>query len=141
MLPETERKNICATLSALLLDGIDLQCMAKVAHWNTRGPLFLELHKLYGKISAALVEHNDNVAERIVTLGCDAVGTCRAVALGTRLDDFTGGAEQLVDRMHVFLALAHAARVGIDLDTQDMLTQMIREIEKYAWQLLATVQP
>lgn len=140
VLPETERQAICATLGALLLDGIDLQCMAKSAHWNARGPLFLELHRLFGKISGALVEHNDNVAERIVTLGGDAVGTCRMVGLGTRLDDYIGGTEPLLDRMHVFLGLAHAARIGADLDTQDLLTQMIRELEKYAWQLLATVQ-
>ena len=140
VLPETERLAICATLGALLLDGIDLQCMAKSAHWNARGPLFLELHRLFGKISGALVEHNDNVAERIVTLGGDAVGTCRMVGLGTRLDDYIGGTEPLLDRMHVFLGLAHAARIGADLDTQDLLTQMIRELEKYAWQLLATVQ-
>jgi starvation-inducible DNA-binding protein len=141
VLPETERQTICAALAALLLDGIDLQCMAKVAHWNARGPLFLELHRLFGKISAALVEHNDNVAERIVTLGGEAVGTCRMVGLGTRLEDYIGGTEPLLDRMHMFLKLAHASRDDMkDLDTQDLLTQMIREIEKYAWQLLATVQ-
>lgn len=115
--------------------------MAKSAHWNARGPLFLELHKLFGKISAALVEHNDNVAERIVTLGGDAVGTCRMVGLGTRLEDYIGGTEPLLDRMHMFLKLAHAARASMtDLDTQDLLTQFIRELEKYAWQLLAMVQ-
>lgn len=141
VLSEPTRVTMCGALNLLLLDGIDLQCMAKVAHWNARGPLFLPLHKLYGKLADALSEHNDNLAERVATLGGDAVGTVRQAAAGSRLQEYPGGLDPLLERIGVYLALAHDTRRGIDdLDTQDLLTQLVREIEKIGWMLSKTVE-
>lgn len=37
-LPESARRELCATLNERLADGLDLMSQIKVAHWNVKAP-------------------------------------------------------------------------------------------------------
>jgi starvation-inducible DNA-binding protein len=150
-LPQKARTQIAAALDASLLDGVDLYTQVKVAHWNTKGPNFASLHPLFDTFASALAETNDEIAERAVTLGGTASGTSRGAAKASRIPEYPAGttdglahAENLVERFGVYLAGLRSARdvadkLG-DQDTVDLLTAPIREFEKHAWFLHATLE-
>src|SRR5688572_32005536 len=75
-------------LNTVLLDGLDLHGQIKVAHWNIKGPHFPSLHPLFETFAVSLAEHNDEIAERSVTLGSLAYGTARHVAKTSRLTEY-----------------------------------------------------
>lgn len=149
-LPETARRRITDALNAALADGLDLQGQLKVAHWNVKGPLFASLHPLFETIAGAVAEHNDEIAERAVTLGAVALGTARHVAATSRLPDYPQGATRdlehvrlLADRLDAYLVALRAVRAtagGLDDDdTTDLVTAITTDVEKHAWFLRATL--
>ena len=149
-LPPKSRTAICATLLAMLTDGIDLHSQIKVAHWNIKGPQFAALHPLFDTFATDLAANIDDLAERIRTLGSLAVGTARHVAKHSRLPDYpqdlTNDMEHvklLADRIGTWLVGARAAReIALDHkddDTVDLLTGTIQAFEKHAWFLHATL--
>jgi starvation-inducible DNA-binding protein len=87
-LPPKSWTAICAALTPVLVDGIDLHSQIKVAHWNIKGPHFAALHPLFDTFATELAAHNDEIAERILTLGGLAVGTARHVAKKSSLPDY-----------------------------------------------------
>ena len=74
-LSEKIRRNVINILNDRLADAIDLQSQVKQAHWNVKGPNFIALHELFDKISDEVLEHIDDLAERITSLGGTAEGT------------------------------------------------------------------
>src|SRR4029453_18142974 len=84
-LSEDARARIADLLNARLADGLDLHSQIKVAHWNVKGPQFAALHPLFESFAVALAAFNDEIAERVVTLGARAHGTVRQVARISRL--------------------------------------------------------
>src|SRR6185295_2226345 len=87
-LPDEARRKLAETLDARLADGLDLHSQIKVAHWNIKGPQFPALHPLFETFAVSLAAHNDEVAERAVTLGGRAHGTARHVAKASRLPEY-----------------------------------------------------
>ena len=69
-------------------DAIDLQSQVKQAHWNVKGPHFIALHELFDKISDAMLEQIDEVAERITSLGGTAEGTVAVAAGRSKLKNY-----------------------------------------------------
>jgi starvation-inducible DNA-binding protein len=145
------RKKICDALRGVLTDGLDLHSQIKVAHWNIKGANFAALHPLFDSFATELATFDDDVAERIVTLGGLAVGTARHVARASRLADYpqelTKDLEHvklLAERIGSYLVGARAAReLAVELrddDTADLLTQIVRDFEKHAWFLHATLE-
>lgn len=150
-LPGDARRRITDALNASLADGLDLQLAVKVAHWNVQGPRFPGLHTLFDAIAASLTLHNDNVAERAVTLGGRALGTARHVAKTSRVPEYPQDtvmdldhARFVAERLVACVSGLHASRAIADehddADTVDVLTAEIRELEKHAWMLRATLQ-
>jgi starvation-inducible DNA-binding protein len=144
------RKQVSEALRAVLTDGLDLYTQLKVAHWNIKGPHFAALHPLFDTFATDQAANNDEVAERILTLGHLAVGTARHVAKQSRLPDYpqqvTKDLEHvalLADRIGKHLegqrAAREVAKVQADEDTFDLLTGMIEQFEKHAWFLHATL--
>lgn len=144
------RKAVSEALRAVLTDGLDLYTQLKVAHWNIKGPHFAALHPLFDTFATDQAMINDDVAERIRTLGHLAVGTARHVAKNTRLPDYPQ--ETTKDLEHVALLAERigknleSMRAGRDVtkeqgddDTFDMLTGMIEKFEKHAWFLHSTL--
>lgn len=149
-LPEAARAKIVTALNACVLDGVDLYTQTKVAHWNVRGPLFVQIHELLDKVASHLAEHVDDLAERAVTLGGRAAGTARMVAHGSRVEEMPHEVRRdleltrlIAERAEAFLRGLRAARdvaeQNADPDTEDLLTGMIRGVEKDVWFLRSTL--
>jgi starvation-inducible DNA-binding protein len=149
-LPPETRKRICDALLPVLTDGIDLFSQIKVAHWNIKGPQFAALHPLFDQFATDLQTQNDDLAERILTLGSLAVGTTRHVAKHSRLPDYPQDVTRdmehvklLADRIGSYLVGVRSAReVAIehkDDDSVDVLTGIVTMFEKHAWFLHATL--
>ena len=149
-LPEEVRTKIANALNARLADGLDLHSQIKVAHWNIKGPQFASLHPLFETFAVSLAAHNDEMAERAVTLGGKAYGTTRHVAKTSKLPDYPQDTARdmehvklLAERIEKFLEGTREAR-GLseklgDSDTFDLLTGIITEFEKHAWFLRASL--
>jgi starvation-inducible DNA-binding protein len=149
-LPETARRHVADALNAALADGLDLHGQLKVAHWNVKGALFASLHPLFETIASAVSEHNDEIAERAVTLGAIALGTARHVAATSRLPDYPQDTardldhvRRLAERLERYLVGLRAARSTADEhgdgDTADLVTAITTEVEKHGWFLRATL--
>lgn len=150
-LSETARKAVADTLNARLADGLDLHSQIKVAHWNIKGPQFASLHPLFETFAVSLANHNDAMAERVVTLGGRAYGTARHVAAASRLPEYPQETSRdlahvalLADRFDTYLEGLRASRAVAeeqrDTDTVDQLTGVISEFEKHAWFLRASLE-
>ena len=150
-LPEKTRAAIAADLNACLADGLDLHSQIKVAHWNVKGPQFVELHTLFESFAVALAGHTDSIAERAVALGAIASGTTRHTAKASRIAEYPGDTTRgldhvglLAERFDTFLKGLRAARTTAeksgDTDTVDLLTGVVTEFEKHGWFLKATLE-
>jgi starvation-inducible DNA-binding protein len=149
-LPEEARRKLAETLDARLSDGLDLHSQIKVAHWNIKGPQFPSLHPLFETFAVSLAAHNDEVAERAVTLGGRAHGTVRHVAKLSRLPEYPQETARdmehvklLAERIEAYLDGMRESR-GVaeelkDTDTVDLFTGIITEFEKHAWFLRASL--
>ena len=149
-LSEDARVRIADALNARLADGLDLHSQIKVAHWNVKGPHFAALHPLFETFAVELATHNDDVAERAVTLGARAYGTARHVAKASRLPDYPADTSRdldhvrlLAERIERYLEGLRESR-GIaeshkDIDTVDLLTRILQGFEKNAWFLRASL--
>ena len=144
------RKKVCEALRAVLTDGLDLYTQIKVAHWNIKGPQFAALHPLFDTFATDQAANNDEVAERILTLGHLAVGTARHVAKKSRLADYPQDvtkdlehvallAERIGGHLDGMRKAREVAKEHEDEDSFDLLTGMIAQFEKHAWFLHATL--
>ncbi len=148
---EKTRVQMIDMLNQQLADTFDLMSMTKQAHWNVKGPEFMQLHELYDMFAEGLIPHIDAIAERVNALGGVALGTVRMAAASSRLPEFTGepfnGLDQVPELAKRYALVAKSTRDGIstaddadDMDTADLLTGVSRELDKYLWFLEAHVQ-
>jgi starvation-inducible DNA-binding protein len=150
-LSESTRLEVVALLNASLADAIDLTLQTKQAHWNVKGPQFLQLHELFDKTYEAATDWVDLLAERAVQLGGVAEGTLRAVGKRTRLSEYPvdlaeGRAhlEKLSDSVAAFArsvreAIRTADRAGDD-GTADLFTEISRGADERLWFLESHLQ-
>lgn len=150
-LPPESRQQLSDTANARLADGLDLHSQIKVAHWNIKGPQFAALHPLFETFAVALAAFNDEIAERVVTLGGKAYGTVRHAAKVSTLTEYpqetTKDLEHvrlLAERFDAYLKGVRESR-GVaeklgDPDTADIFTQVITEFEKHTWFLRASLE-
>lgn len=141
-------KELVALLNQSLADTLDLAYQTKQAHWNVKGANFYGLHLLFDSLHGQLSTFGDDLAERAVTMGGQALGTVRAAAMASRLDEYPLDArnskahiEAMVDRFqnytrHVRHAIKEAEKLG-DLDTADLYTSISRATDKALWMLRA----
>jgi starvation-inducible DNA-binding protein len=149
-LPETDRASIVEALNATLADGLDLHTRLKHAHWNLKGPLFLPLHELFDAFATAVATHDDDVAERAVVLGGVAAGGLRGAAKVSRLGEDLSAtrdvdlARLVLSSVERYLSGVREARATCDArgdaDTSDLLTGIVRDVEKRAWFLSASLE-
>jgi starvation-inducible DNA-binding protein len=150
-LSEQARQKVSETLNARLVDGLDLHSQIKVAHWNIKGPQFAAMHPLFEEFAVGLATHNDNVAERAVTLGARVYGTVRHVAQKSRLPEYpqetskdTEHVKLLAERIETYLEGLRESRAIADeqkdTDSVDLLTAIITDFEKHGWFLRASLE-
>jgi len=145
------REQIVALLNQQLADTFDLYSQTKQAHWNVKGAQFFQLHELFDKLAAELLDQVDTVAERSTTLGGTALGTARMAAAKSRLPEYSadifGGRESVEALVQRYSELAATTRAAIDradelgdVDTSDLFTGVSRGLDKSLWFLEAHLQ-
>ena len=150
-LPGKARHALIALLNQRLADAADLYSQIKQAHWNVKGPDFIQLHQLFDQLAEDVLPWIDLIAERATALGGVAMGTARMAAAGSTLPEFplaaTGGPSHLkalIDRYAVFIAnirgAIEVADKSKDPSTADVFTEISRAAEKQLWFLEAHVQ-
>ena len=148
---EKTRRNVILILNDRLADAIDLQSQVKQAHWNVKGPHFIALHELFDKISDAVLDQIDEIAERVTSLGGTAEGTVAVAAKRSKLKNYplsiTAGRDHLFYLSTQVSVFGKAVRGAIDAtaelgdaDTADLFTGISRELDKYLWFLEAHLQ-
>ena len=150
-LSDAARSAMGALLNARLADAIDLQRQAKQAHWNVRGPRFMELHELFDSTAGLAVGWSDDIAERVAQLGGLAEGSSRQVADRTTLpsvplvaDDASQWVNAVADSLGTFAnnvrEAIDAADAAGDQVTADLFTQVGGAADKQLWFVEAHLQ-
>jgi starvation-inducible DNA-binding protein len=131
---------------------LDLVSQAKQAHWNIKGPDFISLHKLFDEIAENSEKYVDVIAERIVQLGGIAEGTLIVAAKRTELPEYSlkisAGQDHVNALAHTLAKYGECVRKSIGLaseindpSTTDLMTEILREVDKYLWFVEAHLQP
>jgi len=148
MFDEKTTAELVGMLNQSLADSLDLAYQTKQAHWNVKGFNFYGLHLLFDDLYGQLVGHVDDLAERAVSIGGQALGTIRIASSSSRLDEYPldvlesrAHVDALVDRYgdytsRVRHAIKKAEKLG-DQDTADLYTSVSRAMDKALWMLTA----
>lgn len=130
----------------------DLHAQVKVAHWNVRGPFFYARHELFDAVAGRLLSVVDEIAERIGALGFSANGSARATVHHSYLRPCDPGVchgqehiRALVQRFgqveQELRALIETCTLLDDPVTADLVTTVLRAIEKDLWFLESHLEP
>lgn len=139
------RKKSGEKINAVAIDLLGLSMVAKKAHWNTRGPLFGQLHGLFDELYTTVNDHADKLAEHVAMLGLvvsgDHVDVARD-AVSEALPDETDGlelAELVCDRVRATLSEIGLAEKEVQsLGNEDgfqLLLDSSIAISKLGWML------
>ena len=145
------RAELIALLNQQMADNADLYSQTKQAHWNVKGPDFMQLHLLYDQVAAVVEPFTDELAERVTALGGYATGTVRMAAESSTLPEFPMDAidgkatlEALADRWAAYAAstraaIERAAQIG-EPTSEDLFTEISREVDKALYFLESHLQ-
>ncbi len=140
-----EREGVGRELQTVLVELVDLSLIGKQLHWAVSGPLFRSLHLQLDELVDSWRALADTVAERAVALGFVPDGQAQAVAAASELAPVQQGPiEDHTGVREITRRLADVSeRVGsrleaigqVDLASQDVLIEVVRELEKQLWML------
>lgn len=145
------RLSLARLLNQRLADMIDLFNQTKHAHWNVKGPEFMQLHELFDGVAERVEEGCDLLAERVVTLGVAAEGTTRQSAAASTIGEYDLAAADGLDHVRALAgqvaklaasirgAIHQSAELG-DPTTADLFTEISRSLDKDLWFLEAHLQ-
>ena len=143
------RRETSGELQATLVEFIDLSLIGKQLHWNIFGRPFQPLHEHLDDLVDSWRELSDTVAERAVALGIAPDGRAGTINGTSGIEPVDGGAldtdtasRELVTRLADVTERIRARmdRLGdLDLASQDVLVEVIRELEKQLWMLRASL--
>jgi starvation-inducible DNA-binding protein len=143
-----QREEVGRELQATLVELIDLSLIGKQLHWNIFGRPFKPLHEHLDELVDSWRELSDTVAERAVALGISPDGQVAAINDGSQIApveadflDTDSATRGLVERLADVTERIRGRmdRLGeIDLASQDVLIETIRELEKQQWMLRAS---
>jgi len=144
-LDQHRRDEIGRELQATLVELVDLSLIGKQLHWNIVGRPFKPLHEHLDELTDSWRELSDTVAERAVALGVAPDGRAGTVEADSGIDTVDAGPldtdaalHELVPRLADVTERIRARmdRLGdLDLASQDVLVEVIRELEKQLWML------
>jgi starvation-inducible DNA-binding protein len=150
-LPEDSRQKLVALLNSRLADTLDVNTQTKFAHWNVKGNDFYQLHLLFDQIAEHLEDQVDLIAERITALGGRAHGTLRQAAQASSIEEYDTEVVKGLDHVRTLsdrvATLANSIRESIDsadelgdAGTSDLLTQIVRDLDKDLYFLESHIQ-
>ena len=144
-LDEHRRGEVGHELQATLVELVDLSLLGKQLQWNIYGRPFKPLHEHLDELVDSWRDLSDTVAERAVALGVAPDGRAATVAAGSGIEPVDSGSldtdsatHQLVERLADVTERIRSRmdRLGeIDLVSQDVLIEALRELEKQQWML------
>jgi starvation-inducible DNA-binding protein len=135
-------------LQATLVELIDLSLIGKQLHWNISGRPFKPLHEHLDELVDSWRDLSDTVAERAVALGVPPDGQAATVsargmgAVGSGSVDTDTALQELVALVANVAERIRARmdRLGdIDLASQDVLIEVVRDLEKQLWMLRSSL--
>jgi starvation-inducible DNA-binding protein len=146
-LSDETRKTFAASLSQVLDDTYSLLVQTHLYHWNVRGPLFADIHKLLEEQYQALFESVDEVAERVRQLGYPVPGKMESFPTGVRVPASMPSEEAMIaDLVSRHEGVTRKLRkLSTDADdqhdyvTQDLANEMLAFHEKAAWMLRSII--
>jgi starvation-inducible DNA-binding protein len=133
-------------LQAALVDLIDLSLLAKQAHWNVHGANFRPVHLQLDEVIDSLRLWQDDIAERIATVGSAPDGRASTVAASSQVDTIAAGpitaevvVQQFADRLTTTSRRIEATLRDLDEDlpSQDLLIGVVSGLDKAAWMFRA----
>ena len=150
-MPADVRERVVTLLNQQLADTADLYSQTKQAHWNVKGPEFYQLHEMFDQLAESVEGFIDLIAERVTALGGEAQGTVRMAAQASRLPEYPTDLRRGLQHVEVlaerYAQYAASTREGIDVaaqagdaGTSDLLTEVVRAIDKHLWFLDAHCQ-
>ena len=142
--------SLIAKLKVVLADSYTLYLKTQNFHWNVTGPQFQSLHTLFEEQYNELFVANDDLAERIRTLGEFAPGSYKQFAQLTNITeapDTPPAASEMVqelaeDQSRIIASLNKAleeAQSQSDEATADMMIGRIATHEKNKWMLQSSL--
>ena len=138
-------------LNQALADAHVLYMKLRNYHWHVTGQNFMELHKLFESQYDQIEEAIDEIAERIRSLGGNALATMKELCQEAKLKEFPGEypearkmiANLLADHESIIQDLRKALKACDeefnDMGTSDFLTGLMEKHEKMAWMLRASL--
>jgi starvation-inducible DNA-binding protein len=140
-----EREGVGGELQTVLVELVDLSLIGKQLHWAVSGPLFKSMHLQLDELVDSWRELADTVAERAVALGFVPDGQAQAVTAASQLTPVPQGpmddhvvvreiTRRLADVSERVRARLEAVG-AVDLASQDVLIEVVRELEKQQWML------
>jgi starvation-inducible DNA-binding protein len=150
-LDENIRVDMVRLNNETLATGIHLALQAKQAHWNVKGPSFLQLHELFDQIHTEAQGWIDNLAERAVQLGGIAEGTLETTRSRSLLPEHSLATVQGRDHLEAVSvslstfgkqvrgAIRKAEESG-DSNSADLFTEVSRGVDKMLWFVEAHLQ-
>ena len=145
-----ERREIGLELQATLVELVDLSLVGKQLHWSVVGPLFRPLHLQLDELVDSWRDLADVVAERAVAIGYSPDGQAEPIAAGAGLAGLKPGAiegdavvRELARRLAETSERTRVRRdrlADLDVASQDVLIEVVRELEKQLWMTRAQLQ-
>lgn len=137
-------------LAARLADTFTLGLKTLGAHWNVRGPMFAELHRLFGKQYDEIFAATDDIAERLRAHRMFAPASYASFSAlsivrdreAPDLDAMTTIEELLRDHELVSASwrdMVPEAEAANDQATIDLIAKRSAAHDKAAWMLRATL--
>lgn len=141
--------DLVSALRRLLAETLVVRYRAQGYHWNVTGPLFVDLHSLFGDVYSDLDGSVDPIAENLRKLGALAPHRLADfVALSDIPEtdepvDATGMVNDLLDGIEALIpCLAEAFDAAEDANQQgiaNFIAERIDATQKWAWQLRSIV--
>jgi starvation-inducible DNA-binding protein len=151
-MPESTRVRSVELLNQTLAACLDLYTQTKQAHWNVKGLDFYQIHLLFDDVASTLFDPIDLIAERITALGGIAHGTARNAAHFSIIPEYPDTLKMseidhlnaLADRVATFekhlLQALDKTDSWNDQATNDIYTEITREVDKKLWFIEAHLQ-
>src|SRR5688572_19809927 len=147
---ETSRENtpespVVEHLRRQVANAFVLYANYKHYHWQTYGPLFRDLHKLFDNFAEAVLDTSDELAERVRMIGQDPpehlmqmadIATVSVSAPQSTLREMVEEANR--NELIVIKAMREAARIADDHDdpgSVDIMSRFVQVHEKHEWWL------
>ncbi len=136
-------KQLAHELNLLLADYQMFYINVRGFHWNIKGEKFFELHAKFEELYTDLQLKNDEIAERILTLGFTPLHSYTDYLKTAKLKEATNvsdGTEAVQHVLHAFETVIVRQRAILELSgecddegTNALMSDYIREQEKLVW--------